>query len=278
MNTIIIGSLKKLKSVPGNPIQYYLRIAEQEISLNNVLDDYICLNYTGNIYCIQCGRKTKKSFQQGFCFPCLQRLNECNLCVIHPERCQVEKGTCPHDDWAHVQCHQPHIVYLANSSGLKVGITRETQVPTRWIDQGAKQAIPIFKTSNRYQAGLVEVALKAFVSDRTNWREMLTREASDVDLLLARDELLLQAKDKLHEVIHQFPAGAIEPVSTTAVMELVYPVQHYLQKIQSLSFDQNSEVVGKLLGVKGQYLILEGGVINVRKFSGYEVRCQISSQ
>ena len=119
------------------PVSYYLSLAEEQIPLNQFIGKKIQLNYLGKIYCIQCGRETKKSFQQGFCFPCYRRLLECNLCIIHPEKCGYYQGTCQPGDWAHAHCIQPHVVYLANTSGLKVGITRETQVPTRWIDQGA---------------------------------------------------------------------------------------------------------------------------------------------
>src|SRR3990167_7480403 len=161
----VIGHLRKLKSELKTPIHYSIRFDHEEILLNAYLGKTITLVYAGHIYCIQCGRKTNKSFQQGYCFPCLRRLQECHLCIIYPEKCIVESGRCPENDWAHAQCNQPHTIYLANASGLKVGITRDTQVPTRWIDQGAIQALPIFKTKNRYQAGQVEVTLKQFVSD-----------------------------------------------------------------------------------------------------------------
>src|SRR3990167_4342770 len=149
------------------PIQYQLILDNEKIALNNFLNQKISIEFLGEIHCIQCGRKTKQSFQQGFCFPCMQKINECNNCMIHPERCLVEAGHCDPNDWAHQQCHQPHVVYLANSSGLKVGITREKNMLSRWIDQGAAQALPIIKTHNRYQAGLVEVMFKKLVADKT---------------------------------------------------------------------------------------------------------------
>ena len=271
----VTGILQKMKSALGAPIQYSLRLGTVEVPLNAVLGKTLSLRHTGLIYCIQCGRKTNKSFQQGHCFPCLQRLSECNLCTIHPERCQVEHGTCPTDDWAHAHCHQDHIVYLANSSGLKVGITRHTQVPTRWIDQGAKQAIPIFRVSNRYRAGAVEVALKAFVSDRTNWRALLKQEAVSLDLLALRDDLLEQAKNPVRSVVNRFGDDNTVTVDDAKVLELNYPVLQYPEKIASLSLDKTPLVEGCLQGIKGQYLIFDVGVMNVRKFGGYEVQCEI---
>lgn len=268
----ITGILRKMKGVANTPVDYYLRLNDHEIRLNDMLDKTISLQHTGEIYCIQCERKTNKSFQQGYCFTCMRRLSECNLCIIHPERCNVENGTCPQNDWAHAQCHQDHIVYLANSSGLKVGITRKTQIPTRWIDQGAKQAVPIFKVSNRYQAGVVEVALKAFVSDRTNWRTILKRDVVSIDLLLARDELLQQVENMLNAAIEDFNENDIVPISDAKVTELTYPILKYPEKIMSLSFEKKPTIEGRLQGIKGQYLILNSGVINIRKFGGYTVQ------
>ena len=241
--------------------------------LNEWLGKTISLNYTGLIHCIQCTRKTNTSFQQGFCFPCLRRLQECNLCIIHPERCQVEKGNCPIDDWAHAQCHRSHIIYLAVSSGLKVGITRETQVPTRWIDQGAIRAIPIFYTKNRYQAGRIEVALKVFVSDRTDWRRMLRNETDKIDLLEARDKLLKKAGSSLSSIVDQFQGKDICKMKTNVVTQLNYPVLEYPSKIKTLLFEKTDSITGRLLGIKGQYLILDNGVINIRKYAGYHVEC-----
>jgi len=272
---MITGILRKMKSIENTPVQYLLRVGDHEVALNQCLDKTIRLHYRGEIFCIQCGRKTKKSFQQGYCFPCLKRLSECNLCIIHPERCNVEKGTCPKNDWAHAHCHQNQIVYLANSSGLKVGITRETQIPTRWVDQGARQGIPIFKASNRYQVGVIEVALKAFVSDRTNWRKMLKEDVANIDLLDARDKLLRQSENSLNAAIEPFSEDDIIPILDGKITELTYPIMQYPTKVVSLSFDKTPMIEGRLLGIKGQYLILNSGVLNIRKFSGYVIECEV---
>lgn len=268
----ITGYLKKLKTVLNKTVDYYLLLEDKEILLNELLGKSIAFNHTGIIHCIQCSRKTNKSFQQGFCFSCLRRLQECNLCIIHPECCRVEKG-CPTDDWAHTHCYQKHVVYLSNSSGLKVGVTRNTQVPTRWIDQGALQAVPVFYTANRYQAGVLEVALKDFVSDRTNWRKMLKNATQEINLISARDALFQKANYSLKMVIGQFKSGDIYPVRTSIVTRLNYPVLKYPEKVKVLLLDKTLSINGYLLGIKGQYLILDSGVINIRKYGGYEVEC-----
>lgn len=268
----ITGCLKKLKTVLDTTVHYYFLLDGKEILLNELLGKSISFKHTGIIYCIQCSRKINKSFQQGFCFPCLRRLQECNLCIIHPECCQVEKG-CPVDDWAHAHCHQSHVVYLANSSGLKVGITRATQVPTRWIDQGALQAVPIFYTANRYQAGIIEVALKGFIADRTDWRRMLKNEIEEIDLITARDTLLREADCSLKTVMNQFKSEDICSVITSITTRFSYPVLRYPENVKALLLDKALSINGYLLGIKGQYLILDSGVINIRKYSGYEVEC-----
>ena len=267
--------LKKLKSVFKTPVEYYLTYESCEILLNTWLGKSISFNYVGSIYCIQCGRKTSKSFQQGFCFPCFRRLQECDLCIIYPERCRVEKGWCPVDDWAHVHCHQSHVVYLANSSNLKVGITRETQIPTRWIDQGAIQAVPIFQTKNRYQAGVIEVILKSFTADRTDWRWMLGNDIKEIDLISERDALLKKSDSSLSKTINQFQEGNVHKLETTSITQLSYPVLEYPNKIRALFFEKTPTITGSLLGIKGQYLILDTGVINIRKYGGYNVECMV---
>lgn len=265
------GTLVKMRTETGSPVRYQLVFADQIINLNDLLGHHLHLTPTGNIFCIQCGRKTKKSFQQGYCYPCLRRLMECNMCMLHPERCIHDENVCKGDDWAHANCSVPHVVYLANASGLKVGVTRESQVPTRWIDQGAIQAIPIFSTQNRYQAGILEVAFKKFVADKTNWRTMLCNLAPKLDLLEEKNKLLQSADVAIQKVLSQFPEGAIRSLSDDAVHEFFYPVMEYPQKIKVFNLDNQGTISGHLVGIKGQYLIFDQGVINIRKYGGYEV-------
>ena len=269
----INGNLKKLKSILNITIDYFLDFIDEEVWLNAWIGKLISFNYTGLIHCIQCGRKTNKSFQQGFCFPCFRRLQECNLCIIHPERCRAEIRDCSAGDWAHAHCCQSHVVYLAISSGLKVGITSETQLLNRWIDQGAIQAVPIFYAANRYQAGQVEIALKAFIADRTDWRRMLRNRIDDVDLMTARNILLKAVERPISAIKTQFRPGDISKIETDIITQLHYPVLEYPSKVKALFFEKTSSIMGRLLGIKGQYLILDSGVINIRKYSGYHVEC-----
>lgn len=262
--------LYKLSALLENPVAYTLVLDNQRIPLNPLLGRKIQLRYSGNIYCIQCGRKTPKSFQQGYCFPCYRRLLSCGLCIIHPEKCRYYEGICKADDWAHAHCIQSHVIYLANSSGLKVGITRANHFVSRWIDQGATQGLIIFTVQNRHQAGLVEVALKQFVADKTNWRAMLKADNGPLDLIAKRDEILAQAQSAIDALILRFP-GEIQPVTDISTIEINYPVLQYPLKIKTLDFEKDPCVSGILQGIKGQYLILDNGVLSVRKFGGYDV-------
>ena len=166
---------------------------------------------------------------------------------------------------------QPHIVYLANSSGLKVGITKVENIPTRWIDQGAVQAVPMLQTQTRQIAGFVEVLIKGHISDKTQWQKMLKSEDIHVDLHAERENILRQVEPELHAITDQFGVDAYQIINDPEVTTIQYPVDFYPTKVVSLSFDKTPEVEGRLIGIKGQYLILDIGVINMRKFSSFEL-------
>ena len=265
------GTLRKMRSRLSQPVEYQLRLGEEEISLNPLLEKKISLQYSGLINCTNCGRKTKKSFNSGYCYPCFQRLAECDSCIIHPEKCHFDQGTCRDPAWGERFCLQDHIVYLANSSGLKVGITRGTQVPTRWIDQGATQALAIIRVRTRLQSGEVEVMFKQFVADKTNWRDMLKGQATPLDMHAEAKRLIDKCQSDLKELEDKFGFFAISVLNGVDVVSIDYPVVSYPEKVTSLNFDKTPIVEGTLLGIKGQYLILDSGVINMRRFAGYEV-------
>jgi hypothetical protein len=214
---------------------------------------------------------TKKSYSGGFCFPCSQKLAQCDLCFMKPELCHFAQGTCREPEWGVQVCMQDHIVYLANSSGIKVGITRISQMPTRWLDQGATQALPIFRVSSRYHSGLVEVMFKNHVSDRTDWRKMLRGPAEAIDLAEQRNQLQAECADQIKLLQQELGEDAITTLTDGKTLEISYPVQQYPEKVSSMNFDKTPEIAGKLLGIKGQYLIMDKGVLNIRKFTGYQI-------
>ena len=251
---------------------YEMIFGEQRQDMSGLFGKPISLAFTGEIHCQACNRLTKKSFSGGYCFPCSQKLAQCDLCIMRPETCHYAAGTCREPSWGEQFCMQDHIVYLANSSGVKVGITRVNQIPTRWIDQGAAQALPIFRVKSRYQSGLVEVTFKAHVSDRTDWRKMLKGAPVSVDLEVVRQELMQECSAEILALQHRFGEGEITPLSGEEVVEISYPIDQYPEKVKSLNFDKTPEISGLLLGIKGQYLILDIGVLNIRKFSGYNIK------
>ena len=271
MKAVAKGIVRKMASRLEQPVAYQMRLGDEYIPVNALLDKKIRLEYSGNIFCVNCGRKSNKSFNQGYCYPCFQRLAQCDSCIIHPEKCHFDQGTCREPAWGEKYCMQDHIVYLANSSGLKVGITRATQVPTRWIDQGATQALAIIRVRSRLQSGALEVMFKQHVADKTNWRDMLKGDASRLDMEVERDRLLEECKNDIAELEESFGFFGISKINGIAPVSLEYPVIEYPEKISSFNFDKDPEVEGKLKGIKGQYLIFDNGVINLRRFSGYEV-------
>ncbi|MBE0401434.1 MULTISPECIES: DUF2797 domain-containing protein [Halomonas] len=269
------GCLSKMAvAVPGHQddqVVYHLRAGEHRVALNERIGELISLRWTGAIACTHCGRATKKSFAQGHCYPCFKRLAQCDTCIMKPETCHFFQGTCREPEWGERHCFQPHTVYLANSSGLKVGITRKTQMPTRWLDQGAIQALPILEVDTRQQSGFVEMLFKEQVSDRTNWRAMLKGDIDVMDLSAERDRLLSLLSDGLSQLRDTHGVDAIRTLDQPA-HHFHYPVSVFPQKVASHNFDKQPLVEGVLQGVKGQYLILDSGVINLRKFTGYEVQ------
>ena len=226
----------------------------------------------GDIHCTHCGRRSKKSFNQGYCYPCFTKLPQCDTCIMSPEKCHYEQGTCRDPNWGEQYCFTDHYVYLANSSGVKVGITRGSQVPTRWIDQGATQAMPIFRVKSRYQAGLIEDCLRDHVADRTHWQKMLKGNSEAVDLEQIRDEIIAKSESGLREIEQKFGLLAIQRLYHQKVVNINFPVLQFPEKVKSLNFDKQPIVEGVLQGIKGQYLILDTGVINIRKFTAYNVQ------
>jgi len=256
-------------------VEYHLPLDDKHVSLNKHLGQKLSLTHTGNIHCIACGRKTGKSFNQGYCFPCMRSLARCDSCIIKPELCHYHKGTCREPEWGKENCFQPHYVYLANTSGIKVGITRASQIPTRWMDQGAVAALPIFRVASRLLSGKVEILLKINMADKTNWRNMLKGQQDSINLTEYRDQEMAGWMKLLAPITREEGNGALEVCEDQKIVEINYPVNHFPEKVVSLNFDKQPEVSGTLNGIKGQYLIFDTGVINMRKFSGYEVELRI---
>lgn len=272
------GALEKMSVELGEQANYALRLDQARVPLNPLLGQRVRLEYLGAIHCSHCGRRTNKSFAQGYCYPCFKKLPQCDTCIMSPERCHHELGTCRDPHWGEQFCMTDHIVYLANSSGIKVGITRATQLPTRWLDQGASQALPILRVATRQQSGLVEDLLRSQVADRTNWRALLKGDAEPADLEAVRETVLDACAEGLQALQQRFGLQAIQPLSDAQVLQIRYPVQHYPAKIVSLDLDKTPQIEGTLLGIKGQYLILDSGVINVRKFTAYQVALSSADQ
>lgn len=270
------GTLSKMRTRLDDVVDYTLPLGDESLPLNAALGETLTLNYTGAIFCDACGRKTNRSFAQGHCYPCMQKLAACDMCIMKPETCHYHLGTCREPDWGESHCMIDHVVYLANTSGLKVGITRASQVPTRWMDQGATQALPILRVKTRQISGLVEVAIAKDIADKTNWRAMLKGEQVELDLMQKADAVLAEVSETLAELTGRFGPDSVERLDV-APIDISYPVVEYPKKISSFNFDKKPAATGTLLGIKGQYLIFDTGVINIRKFTGYEVEATLGT-
>lgn len=270
--TAVSGNLRKMRTEleSGKP-GYFLPLGDSEIPMNALLGHRFSVKYEGLIHCIHCGRKTNKSFNQGYCFPCFKGLAQCDSCIVSPEKCHYFEGTCREPEWADDHCMQDHIVYLANSSGLKVGITRHTQVPTRWIDQGAVQALPILRVANRLQSGLVETVFKNHVADKTSWQAMLKGSPAERDMHQEADRLFAECMPEIERLQAEQGLQAIQKLTDQAVVNIEFPVLEYPVKVKSINLEKTPAFEGQLLGIKGQYLMFDVGVINMRKYGGYQL-------
>ena len=259
------GTLSKMQTEFGNPIQYYLVFENSFLNINQLLGKDIEIEFQG-YQCLNCG-KAKKIFRQGFCYDCFMSSPAVGDWIMKPElstaHLDIEDRDLAYEKRVQLQ---PHVVYLALSSEVKVGVTRKTQVPTRWIDQGAVQAIPIVEVPNRYLAGITEVALKNHFADKTNWQKMLKNEVPNMDLISERNKVL----DWLpNEVKDYFP-------KEEKIIQLDFPVLQYPKKVTSLNLDKTPNFSGTLIGIKGQYLLFEDGtVFNVRTYEGYVVNMSL---
>jgi hypothetical protein len=270
------GNLDKMRTelIEGNAHYYFVQ-SEKETYLNPLVGQVIRLSFANEIHCCSCGKQTKKSYGGGYCYPCTIKLAECDMCILKPEQCHFHLGTCREPIWGEEHCMIDHFVYLANSSGLKVGITRHTQIPTRFIDQGAIEALPIIRVKTRYHSGLVEKLLSSELKDKTDWRKMLKGERVELSLEEMRDEVFENFASDLDSLENKYEGLSLEFLERESIIDIHYPVMKYPEKVASMSFDKTSIIEGKLEGIKGQYLIFDKGVINIRSHTGYKVKLEI---
>ncbi|HAT67238.1 MAG TPA: DUF2797 domain-containing protein [Flavobacteriaceae bacterium] len=259
------GVLTKMETENGSPIQYYLILESNFVNVNQLLDKNVTLKFL-KYQCLNCGLD-RPIFRQGFCKSCFFEVPQAADWIMRPELSKAHLDQEDRDlEFEKKGQIQPHVVYLANSSNVKVGVTRKSQVPTRWIDQGAHEAIEIVEVPNRYLAGITEVALKDHISDKTNWRTMLKNEIKDEDLVAWRNKL------------KQFIPEEAKPyyIENNSETNLEFPVLQYPIKPKSLNLEKAIEYTGVLKGIKGQYLIFEDQtVFNIRGNEGLYIGISI---
>ncbi|MBT8299626.1 MAG: DUF2797 domain-containing protein [Maribacter sp.] len=260
------GVLRKMQTEMGQPIQYYMLFEGNFLNVNQVLTKQLQIDFI-KFQCLNCG-EDRPIFRQGFCKTCFFETPSAGDWIMRPELSTAHLGKEDRDlEYEKKVQLQPHIVYLANSSNIKVGVTRKSQVPTRWIDQGAHEAIEIIEVPNRYLAGITEVALKDHLGDKTNWRKMLTNNVDDEDLVKWRNKLKQYIPSEAKEYF-------LENKNET---HMEFPVLNYPKKVKSLNLGKTPSYNGVLMGIKGQYLIFEDNtVFNVRGSEGYYISLGIS--
>ncbi|QGY44212.1 DUF2797 domain-containing protein [Maribellus comscasis] len=255
------GNIRKMRTQLTYPVSYFLPVGENKVEMNKLVGKDISMNFTGQINCVSCGKITKTSFNQGFCYNCMQTAPEASESIIRPELSKSHLGIARDMEWAKKHDLIDHFVYLAVANDIKVGVTREHQIPTRWIDQGASFAIKLAKTPNRHIAGILEIFLKKHISDKTNWRAMLKNEiAENIDLQKEKEKIIQFLPAELQKYVEK----------DNEITSIKYPVNEYPKKLKSVSFDKIQKIEGMIKGIKGQYLIFDDDtVLNIRKHNGY---------
>ncbi len=294
---IIEGYLRMMDHDHLDPVQYKWNYAtyEDELSgkkldrcqadilegqglVNDWLGKKITLKSNGKIRCVLCGRPTKKSFGQGSCFPCFTTKAENDMCILRPETCHYHKGTCREPDWGKKNCFQKHTIYFANSSGIKVGITKENPVSNRWVDQGARFGLPIIEVESRYAAGILEHYLAKFLPDKTSWQKLVAGDPPEQNLVKEKEKFLKHLTTKEFQ-IESSPTKSNslqwKSVLSDNVTEIRYPIQSYPKKIKSYKLSETEFIEDTLVGIKGQYLLFENGVINIRSYGGFQFQLTV---
>lgn len=259
------GVLTKMTTELSSTVQYYLLFEQDFLHLNQVLDKKISINFL-RYQCMNC-KLQKKIFRNGHCYNCHIQLPELGDWVMRPELSKAHLGIEDRNLEKEKELQlAPHVVYLANSSNVKVGVTRKSQVPTRWIDQGAHEAIEVVEVPNRYLAGITEVELMKHVSDKTNWRQMLTNNLKDLDLA----EIKYELKQYLPEEVKDYY------LENATELNITYPVLQYPPAVKPFNLVKTPFYEGVLKGIKGQYLLFEDGcAFNVRSHEGFEVQLKV---
>ncbi len=256
------GALKKMATMHKSPVRYAMSLGEDLLTVNQLINKEISIQFKHKHICA-CGKEVDQVYRANFCRDCFFNNPAAGDAIFRPELSKAHLGIADRDlEFEKAYQLQPHVVYLAISSGVKVGVTRQGQKLHRWMDQGASSAIVLAETSNRFEAGQIEVALKDHISDKTNWRRMLKNEIADKDLL--KEKTAMSAK--LPEDLKPFLSADDE------IFTFTYPVENYPAKVASINLSKTDFFTGNLAGIKGQYLIFDQGqVFNVRSHEGFVV-------
>lgn len=256
------GPLAKMKTSLGEEVKYYLEIGDDVLYMNDLIGKVLKISYLNRITCF-CGKEVTAVYRMNFCRDCFFNLPQAGESILHPEKSTAHLGKEDRDlEWEKEHQLQPHIVYLANSAGLKVGVTRAQQMPTRWMDQGATAAIVLAETENRYEAGMIEVALKEHMSDKTPWQRMVKGEDVSIDLVSEKAKAVNWVPEEFSKFISE----------RNEITQIVYPVTEYPVKAKSVNLEKHGGVEDKLIGIRGQYLLFaSGAVMNIRSHEGRHV-------
>lgn len=272
MKDKITGFIRMLEHENLNPVQYYFcvvngnkpSVQKSRIPLNPLIGSKIRLEFSGEIQCVDCGKPTKKTFGGGSCYNCFQSLASNDFCILKPSGCHFHLGTCREPKWGQEHCFKSHIVYLANTTGIKVGITKENPHSKRWVDQGAIEGLPIVEVSNRKDSGIIEDNLGKLIPDKSSWQKLISSDSEEIDLIAESNRILSYLDLKKLNIEGK--------ILSTNLTRIKYPISRYPSLKKSLKPEPGKNLESILLGIKGQYLLFEEGGMNIRSLEGYSVK------
>ncbi len=266
---IVTGNLTKMRSdYSGETVQYNLALGDFDIDMNNLIGKEVRITFQNKINCTVCGIEIRTTYAgRAMCRHCYETAPQAEECLFNPEKCKAHLGIARDMEWSHKQCLIPHFVYLSVSSGLKVGVTRRHHIPGRWIDQGAVRAIKLAETPNRHIAGIIEVFLKKFIADKTEWKKMLKSVYKDFDINLLAEKV--RVAELLPEELKQYVTD------DDKILDINYPLSSSPEDPKSFSLEKEKEIKSVVAGIKGQYILFDNGyVMNINKYSGFLVEME----
>ena len=129
------GNIRKMRTELSDEVQYTLPLYEvieplEMVSMNQFIGQEISLQFENEINCVVTGKRIKKAYGDGMSYDAFMSSPMASPSIIRPELSRIHEGIALRDkEWEEKHHLTPHLVYLSLTSEVKVGVTRETNIP-----------------------------------------------------------------------------------------------------------------------------------------------------